>query len=146
MSEKHTYKQGNKTDEDKRTLKLNTTGILIILYETDKKKTQNEAKIINVYCRQSLCRVTWSLRGKSPFTEIFVFESLSWHSCECYGCCCACIVWSVPCKKYMNNDINFNFQSFNVIFEDSGNTFALWITMYIKYIAWGMKIFSLIYT
>ena len=86
-----------------------------------------------------------SARDKSSFTEISVFESLSWHSCDmnlkmlwsCYGCRCACIVWSVRCKKYVNNDINFNFQSLDVIFEDSGNKFALSITMYIKYIAWG---------
>ena len=69
-------------------------------------------------------------RGKSSFTEIFVFESLSWHSCDMdlkvlYVCHRACIVWSVQCKKYVNNDINFHFQSFDVIFEDSGNKFTL---------------------
>ena len=37
----------------------------------------------------------------------------------------ACIVWSVRCKNYVNSDINLNFQSFDVIFEDFGNKFAL---------------------
>ena len=92
-------------------------------------------------------RVTW---GKSSFTEISVFESLSWHSCDMdlkvlwLPLCLHSLV--IRCKKYINNDINLNFQSFNVIFEDSGNKFALWITMFIKYIAWGMKIHSLVYT
>ena len=68
-------------------------------------------------------------RGESSITEISVIESISWYSCDIYlkvlWLPCACIIWSVLCKNYVNNDISFDFHSFDVIFQDSENKFAL---------------------
>ena len=54
-----------------------------------------------------------------------VSRSPSSHSFRPYRSFGAIVVWSVRCKNYVNNDVSFNFQSFDVIFEDSGNKFAL---------------------